>query len=99
MTPQELEDNGYTCYTSNTYKTIKNTDTLYQKRITNKIGIKYFIDLWYYENVWQPEAVFYDIDNNALFEVTLYDASYINIIEEKFEKIWSKMNCGYYERY
>jgi len=45
---QLLLDKGYRYHKSEGYKTLKSTEHLYQKRIRDEKGTRYFIDVWYY---------------------------------------------------
>lgn len=46
---KQLEESGYKKHVADFYKTLMHTDTLYQKRITDQSGVRYFINAWYYD--------------------------------------------------
>lgn len=101
---QNLINSGYKIYKSELTYLLKHTDTLFQKSIRDNVGIRYFINLYYYpkgdnidENI-QAEVQFYDSDDNVLMNVDLFSRN-IDEIELQFNNIWDKLHIGYYERY
>lgn len=107
---RELIGNGYKKHVSQSYRSFHSTDTLFQKRIRDNKGTKYFIDCWWYDNSAIPtlveigkgemvqfECQFYNVDNSAVMNVTLFEKD-VSKVEEYFEKIWIGMNLGYYEK-
>ena len=96
-----LEKNGYTKYNDNVY----NSETLYQKKVKDKKGTKYFVDFYKY--------VFTVFNNEPIYEVRLHinkDNYSLNIllytiskdmsleeIEKEVDKIWHDLGGDYYE--
>lgn len=104
---EKLIANGYKKYVSHSNQVFKNTDTLYQKCVSDEIGKRYFINIWYYPETTinghtikegvQMEAQFTDRnDVNVNLEVLTDDIRYI---EDFFEEFWNDNDCGYYEMY
>lgn len=102
---QELLSRGYKKYTSESYR----TDTLFQKRVEDELGILYFIDVWYY-----PRTVFHNgNETEDTIEVTVqyrdqngYPIMDVNLFEKDIDKaevllaqIWCDMSLGYYEKW
>ena len=105
---EDLISRGYKKYISEGNKIFKMTDTLFQKRISDEKGKKYYIDLWYYpagrhgqislpESI-QAEVQFHDGDGtteeNINVQLFIKD---IDKIEEVFENMWQKLGLNYYE--
>lgn len=103
---EDLISRGYKKHVSEIHKTFKMTDTLFQKRISDDKGKKYFIDIWYYvgspshnfpESI-QAEVQFHDGDGitEESMNVQLFIRD-ITKIEEVFENMWGKLGLNYYE--
>jgi len=100
---KSLLEAGYKKHVSSTYEAFKCTDTLYQKRITDSNGTKYFVNAWYYaaqpyanEGV-QFEVQFYNRNDEVEMDVSLFTND-VNVAESKFDLIWLNMNLGYAEK-
>lgn len=104
---QDLTLHGYTKHVSNSYRNFHDTDTLYQKRVDDVIGKKYFINIWYYSaqryghadlpELIQAEVQFTgDSVTEEHLDVKLFIKD-LDKIEEVFENIWVKLGLGYYE--
>jgi len=105
---QDLISRGYKKHVSEINKTFKMTDTLFQKRISDERGKKYYIDIWYYaagrhgqtslpESI-QAECQFHNGDGitDEPMNVQLFIKD-VDKIEEVFENMWVKLGLGYYE--
>lgn len=100
ITDKLLEERGYNKYKDYLY----HSDGLYQKRITDEKGIKYFIDIYKYEPEVEAIETEYNVvlisdTENYNLEVTLYGIKDMTLdeIEEEVEKIWNSLGCKYYE--
>lgn len=109
MTPlqETLISKGYKKHVSEHYKTFHATDTLFQKRISDDKGKKYFINIWYYlagrygntdllESI-QAEVQF---ENDGVTEETMNVQLFtkdVEKIEQVFENMWKCLALGYYE--
>lgn len=100
---KELEANGYKYFNSLQWEILRSTPHLYQKKVVDGVGIRYFIDVFYYpghpethENGFQFETVLYDKDKEPLAQITLYTSD-MEKAEQAFSEMWTKLNCGYYE--
>jgi len=78
-------------------------DFLYQKRITNSSGTKYFIDVFHYPEEMHngtilPEAYVAEMNCSDKFRLTDYKPQHINIVEENMELFWGTFWGKYYRR-
>jgi hypothetical protein len=99
---------GYVKSVSKHYTTYKTTDTLYQKRITDSIGKKYYINIWWYSEKWyaetlspesiQAEVQFTGYEDDETTDVLLFTKDLVKI-EAKFEEMWNLLKFDYYERW
>lgn len=98
---------GYEKYVAESYKTFHMSDTLFQKRITDDKGKKYYINLWYYAegrygHTDLPESIQAEVQfetdgvTHENMSVTLFTKD-VDKIEEVFENMWVTLNLGYYE--
>lgn len=98
----KLEAEGYTKHVAEFYRTLMRTDTLYQKRITDKYGTRYFINAWYYDNEVLKDSLQFDVqftideDEQNHINVTLVTND-IRFAEAEFDKMWDRMIYEYYE--
>ena len=104
----ELLARGYKKWVSETTRIFKMTDSLYQKKVIDNKGKKYFIDIYYYpagrygnrdmEESIQAEVQFHNgdgiTDNTMNVQLFVKD---IDKIEEVFENMWVKLGLNYYE--
>lgn len=101
----DMNVSGYRKWVSHLNQVLKGTDTLYQKRITDEKGIRYFVDAWYY-----PSVAGTIVDDRFQFEVqfTLPDGEKMNVMsfykevdksEQLFDLMWNKLELGYYEEW
>lgn len=104
---EDLLSRGYKKHVSESNKIFKMTDTLFQKRISDEKGKKYFINLWYYAEgrhgqTSLPESIQAEVQfetdgvTHENMNVTLFTRD-IDKIEEVFENMWVTLNLGYYE--
>ena len=99
---------GYGKSVSKHYLTYKSTDTLYQKRITDEIGKKYYINIWWYPEKYygethvpesiQAEVQFTGYEDDETTDVLLFTKDLVKI-EAKFEEIWNLLKFDYYKRW
>jgi len=102
----ELMAKGYIKHVEDYIKTFKVTDTMYQKLISDEVGKKYYINIYYYypENVTPlmtlPESIQAEVQygsdgitDNPL-DVRLFVKD-IDKIEEVFENIWNLLGLDY----
>lgn len=104
---EDLLSRGYKKHVSESNKIFKMTDTLFQKRISDEKGKKYFINLWYYAEgrhgqTSLPESIQADVQfetdgvTDENMNVVLFTQD-VDKIEEVFENMWVTLNLGYYE--
>lgn len=102
---QKLIDLGYKKHVSESNRIFKSTDTLFQKKVTDDKGIRYFIDVWYYppqriagrilDEGIEPEAqMSFEDDTKMNVSFLTYD---IGLFEVRFSDVWELMNCIHYE--
>lgn len=91
---------------------LNNADYLLQKKVTDDIGIKYFIDIYAYVRLgkpyfregidnkigFQPEVQFGSMKYDTM-NVTLLidDMTDIQEVEDTFESLWESVGKPYYE--
>lgn len=101
ITDDILLENGYIRYNDNLY----NAQALFQKKITDGKGIKYFINIYKYTFKVKDYVPEYEIrlvsetDNYAI-DILLYatgNKMKIDEIEQEVERIWSALDLNYYE--
>lgn len=104
---EQFESYGFRYF--NNSRRLHSTNHLYQCRIRDNIGTKYFIDIWYYDAAsngtislpegLQVEAMFYDRTHNPVCSIVLMRE--INSFEElltEMEKMYNMLSVdGYYE--
>ena len=112
LTVQDFLDAGYRKYNQHS---LNNSDYLIQKKVTDEVGTKYFINIWVYENFnkeyysrnpslqevsFMPEVQFQRGDE-ATMNITLIldDKSNIQKIEQEFECLWLFLEKPYYSTY
>ena len=101
VTEQDLLDAGYTNIVSESCSTVVKTDVLYQKRIEDSWGTRYFINCYSFGK--EPvvfKTDFYSGTGQKVFSVELYTHD-IEEAEDQLDDIWYKMSfslTGYYER-
>ena len=105
---QELNKKGYKKYVSESNRVFKMTDTLFQKKVVDDKGIRYFIDCWWYEQQcingtvipesWQFETQFHGDKIDQVIDVMLFEKD-IDKAEQMFNDMWVKLGLGYYEEY
>lgn len=104
---ESLEEAGYKRYPVNGYK---NADSLFQKRIDDEIGKKYFIDILCYDfrkfaqaNTdfsFEPQVQFREGCGDAVDVALLSnEEKSLEEVEEFFDKIWNTLNKPYNERW
>jgi len=99
---KRLEESGYKKHVADFYKELMGTDTLYQKRITDEYGTRYFINAWYFDNAIVKDSIQFDVqftideDTQDHINVTLVTND-IKFTEAEFDKLWNRMNYEYYE--
>lgn len=74
-------------------------DFSYQKKITDKVGIKYFIDVNCYNNNCEFE-IFNQL-NKCCLKILIYSINNMNLseIENLIKKIWISLGSNYYEKW
>lgn len=100
ITDEILLENGYRKYNDTWY----NADRLYQKRIKDKRGTKYFINFLRYnlpvfDNEPRYDAILSSGTKDYDMEIVLFNIDKMSIedIENKIEEMWTKLNLEYYE--
>ena len=105
MIEKILENSGYKRYKDY----LRHAYCLYQKRITDSKGIKYFINYLLYRD--EKENITFEVDlqfelddctmNITLFNFKIEELIYpaVEAIEEKVEDVWQKLGAKYYEEY
>lgn len=105
MIEKILENSGYKRYNDN----FRNAYCLYQKRIEDAKGIKYFINYYLYRD--EKDNITFEVDlqfelddcvmNITLFNFKIEELIYpvVEAIEAKVEDIWQKLGVKYYEEY
>ncbi len=103
ITDKILKSNGYKKYRDLLY----NAKCLFQKKIVDEHGIKYFISFYKYDynpykNQTEYEIRVYNQAEKYRFECLWYAITYemtVKEIEEEIEDVWKKMGSHYYERW
>ena len=105
MIEKILENSGYKRYDD----IWRHAYCLYQKKITDKKGIKYFINYYLYRD--EKQNITFEVDlqfelddcvmNITLFNFKIEELIYpvVEAIEAKVEDIWQKLGAKYYEEY
>lgn len=104
----QLISKGYKKYVSKSNAVFKSTDTLFQKKVVDDKGIRYFIDCWWYKEQtinghtipegWQFEVQFSGDDVSKTMNVMLFEKDVDNA-EQMIDHMWTVLNLGYYEEY
>lgn len=99
---KELIKHGYKTYDSDV---LYNAMCLYQKRIKDDKGTKYFIDIYEYmlksKDSYEARLVTSLKDDTYSINILLYcidDNTTIEQLEKDIEDIWTKLGCDYYEK-
>ena len=105
MIEKILENSGYKRYEDY----LRHAYCLYQKKITDEKGIKYFINYYLYRD--EKQNITFEVDlqfelddcvmNITLFNFKIEELIYpaVEAIEAKVEDIWQKLGVKYYEEY
>lgn len=105
MIEKILENSGYKRYDD----VFRSAYCLYQKRIEDAKGIKYFINYYLYRD--EKDNITFEVDlqfelddcvmNITLFNFKIEELIYpvVEAIEAKVEDIWQKLGVKYYEEY
>ena len=105
MIEKILENSGYKRYED----IWRHAYCLYQKKITDKKGIKYFINYYLYRD--EKQNITFEVDlqfelddcvmNITLFNFKIEELIYpaVEAIEAKVEDIWQKLGAKYYDEY
>lgn len=105
MIEKILENSGYKRHKDY----LRHAYCLYQKKITDEKGIKYFINYYLYRD--EKENITFEVDlqfeledcvmNIDLFNFEIEKLIYpvVEAIEAKVEDIWQKLGVKYYEEY
>lgn len=102
---QDLLDSGYREHRSETYNLFRSTDLLYQKKVTDEKGVRYFINCWMFE---KDGDIFKE--DSPMFEVQFVmkdgehcgvNPFYVDIqkAEDFFHVLWEAMDFAYDELY
>ena len=105
MIEKILENSGYKRYED----IWRHAYCLYQKRISDEKGIKYFINYYLYRD--EKQNITFEVDlqfefDDCVMNIDLFDFKYkklinftVEAIEVKVEDIWRKLGAKYYEEY
>ena len=105
MIEKILENSGYKRYEDY----LRRAYCLYQKKITDSKGIRYFINYYLYRD--EKQNITFEVDlqfelddcvmNITLFNFKIEELIYpvVEAIEAKVEDIWQKLGVKYYEEY
>jgi len=102
---QRLLDSGYNHHECDMYATLHGTRHLYQKRITDDHGIRYFINAWYFhkQSGMPTDGVQMEVQYTDMFDdninVCPLLGDKIEQSEKFFEEMWERMDFGYYEEW
>ena len=96
MIEKILENSGYKRYDD----VFRSAYCLYQKRITDEKGIKYFINFYKYGQEYEVRM---DIEKDIYsLELTLYafnsQTTSLEKVEKDIESMWKDLDCDYYEK-
>lgn len=103
---------GYKKYVSESTRTFKSTNTMYQKKVKDDVGVKYFINVYEYKFIdrdnkkylsYQSEVQFNgELPEDSLvtntIEVILFERN-LTKVEATFENMWETLKLGYEEHY
>ena len=105
MIEKILENSGYKKYED----IWRHAYCLYQKKITDEKGIKYFINYYLYRD--EKQNITFELDlqfelDDCVMNITLFNFKIEELIypvaeaiEAKVEDIWQKLGAKYYEEY
>jgi hypothetical protein len=103
---EKLLEKGYKKYVSKSNAVFKSTDTLFQKKVVDDKGVRYFIDCWWYkeevinghtiQESWQFEVQYSSSPVSNTMNVMLFEKD-IDKAEQMFDHMWTVLNLGYYE--
>ena len=104
ITEEKLVSAGYQRWQSK-YK--KFSDFFYQRCIKDKIGRRYFINLFHYaaniEGIKMPESWVAElqIDSDVSFKLEIFslEDKSIGYVEKKFKLFWETFGRHYYEKF
>lgn len=96
-----LLDNGYKKFESEHNKVLRGSSILFQKKVEDSIGIRYFINCWIYfrdgRDVPFFESQMYNEKDVVEMDVSFFTEDYQEV-ESKLDNIWHKLELGYYEK-
>lgn len=105
MIEKILENGGYKRHKDY----LRHAYCLYQKKITDSKGIKYFINYYLYrdekENITFEVDLQFELEDCVMnidlfnFEIEKFIYPVVEAIESKVEDIWKKLSAKYYEEY
>lgn len=101
---KQLIELGYKKHISDSYKMFHSTNVLYQKRVDDDKGIRYYINSWYYpdghshEEGIQIDVQLYGVENKVIMNVTMFEQDPRNA-EMYLQYMWETLKLGYYELY
>jgi hypothetical protein len=107
---ERLIKEGYVKSVGEHYRFMHESDTLFQKRIKDNKGTRYFINVW-----WYPERAIgsHTLKEDIQYDITIHtiDDSYDKVVslewnsgytvleaEELADKLWEVLGGAYYER-
>ena len=105
MIEKILENSGYKRYEDY----LRRAYCLYQKKITDSKGIRYFINYYLYRD--EKQNITFEVDlqfelDDCVMNITLFNFKIEELIypvavaiEAKVEDIWQKLGAKYYEEY
>ena len=105
MIEKILENSGYKRYED----IWRHAYCLYQKKITDSKGIRYFINYYLYRD--EKQNITFEVDlqfelDDCVMNITLFNFKIEELIypvaeaiEAKVEDIWQKLGAKYYEEY
>jgi len=99
ITEKLLKQRGYTRFYSSIFGQF--SDLQYQRRVTDKRGMKYFINLVHYpaDVRWGIEEAWMAVMHNNQLHYTFQMHYVVDLdeVEKKMEKFWRALGCEYYE--
>ena len=106
---EELESKDYRKHVAEMYYALKRTNTLYQKRIADSKGTRYFINVWWYpadtingyslNEGWQYEIQLHTADDSHDKTVDVEWGKDRSLEESELlaDELWKFMGGHYYE--
>tara|TARA_B100002019_G_C21107384_1_gene516634 strand:+ start:477 stop:824 length:348 start_codon:yes stop_codon:yes gene_type:complete len=106
--PDALLESGFVKDVRSQYVTFQNTDTLYQKKVCDDKGVRFFLNAWYHKEKqiaqhtipasFSFELQFSQDEGETVININILTDNH-EVAEAKANEIWQKLNCDYTKKY